>query len=441
MEAPRQYRPNYEARVGLFALGAIILLIYGWGWLKSSNPFSPPQRIMVQFKDVAGLAFKAPVQVNGVRVGIVEEINLRKKGMVLCTIRINTPELVVPQGSHFTIQTLGLVGAKYVEISLPDLKDGEQPKPIPADMIVHGDDPVRVELYLNQIATNLSGFTGELNSEKARASLRDAIETSGEAMKRINSAAQKLDSNMNELSAATRSIRQTSDRFGTGAASAQNFFNQGTVTMRNIDTLASDLKGSSARINKILDNPQLSGDLRETVKMANQTAQTIQASISQLNAALSDKPLRHDLITIMSKLSNSTENIANAMKVAGTIAHDENLRSDIKQAASDARQAMSQVNEIMNKADFAGDLKSTVARVKSAATNVDTAARQLSSVLNKRSPLLHMIFGKPGKVEDLAPKVEKSTSVKMEKKDEPKTESQPTEKKDSDSSVKIEIEK
>lgn len=398
-------------RVGLFALGAILLFLYGWGWLKSFNLFHPPQKIQVQFTDVAGLAFKAPVNVNGVRVGIVEEIALRGKGSVLCTLRINAPELSVPKGSRFTIQTLGLVGAKYVEITLPDPGKGAPPEPIPPDMIVQGEDPVRVELYLNQIATNLSGFTSELNSEQARASLREAIETSGEAMRRINSAAGKLDQNMNEFKGVTASIKTNVDRLGTGAASAERFFNQGTTTFRSIDTLAIDLKGTSGRLNKILENPQLTGDLRETVQMARQTATSIEAAIGQLQTALSDKPLRQDLLGIMSKLSASTENIANAMKTVSTIAGDRELRQDVRQAAADARQAMAQVNEVMNRADFQGDLKQTVARVRSAATNVDTAAKQLSQVLDKRAPLLHMIFGRPGKVEGLEVKGEKTSDV------------------------------
>ncbi len=67
MEA--ENKPNYEYRVGLFAVIALIILFWGWSWLKDFS-FHPPQRFKVQFHDIAGLTKNAPVQVNGVRVGV-----------------------------------------------------------------------------------------------------------------------------------------------------------------------------------------------------------------------------------------------------------------------------------------------------------------------------------------------------------------------------------
>lgn len=75
-------KPNYEVRVGIFTILAVIILLYGWTWLKSFSPMHPPQLITVQFHDIAGLATNAPVNINGVRVGTVEQIEL--KGKVRC---------------------------------------------------------------------------------------------------------------------------------------------------------------------------------------------------------------------------------------------------------------------------------------------------------------------------------------------------------------------
>ncbi|MCA9801699.1 MAG: MCE family protein, partial [Cyanobacteria bacterium HKST-UBA02] len=71
---------------------AMIMLLYGWTWLKSFSILHPPQLITVQFHDIAGLANNAPVNINGVRVGTVDRIDLKGKGQVLVHLRIKTEE-------------------------------------------------------------------------------------------------------------------------------------------------------------------------------------------------------------------------------------------------------------------------------------------------------------------------------------------------------------
>ncbi|MCC7529959.1 MAG: MCE family protein, partial [Candidatus Melainabacteria bacterium] len=156
---PIQKKPeesiHFEWRVGFFAFVAFLLLAFGWGWLKSFS-MEAPQRFGVKFSDVAGLANNAPVNLNGVRVGVVEKIDLRGKSDVVAHLKITTKDVPITEGSKVTIQTLGLVGAKYVEINLPEIKEGEAaPAVIPTDSIIEGENPVRTELYLNKIATNV----------------------------------------------------------------------------------------------------------------------------------------------------------------------------------------------------------------------------------------------------------------------------------------------
>ncbi|HEY9784008.1 MAG TPA: MlaD family protein, partial [Candidatus Obscuribacterales bacterium] len=334
-----------------------------------------------------------PVNVNGVRVGVVEKIQLKGKGQVLCTLRIKSDDLVIPMGSKFTIQTLGLVGAKYVEITLPDLPAGQAPQPIAQDQIVEGIDPTRVELYLNKIATNLTDFSDQLASEKAKTSIREALETAGGTVKKIDAAAEKLEKNMDKLASASSSFEK-------GATSASSFFSRGTATMSSVESLTSDLRVTSKRINKLLDNPNFSKDMKETVDMAKKTADSIQVAIHDLHTTLGDQNVRTDLMTMMNRLTAATENIASSMKIAQKIAGDQGLRSDLRQATADAKAAVTKVNEIVNQPGFTSDLKQTMTKVKSAAADVDIAAKQLQQVLNKRSPLLHMMFGRPGRIKE-----------------------------------------
>lgn len=400
---PIQKKPeesiNFEFRVGFFVLVAALLLIFGWTWLKSFS-MEAPQRFGVKFADIAGLANNAPVNLNGVRVGVVEKIDLKGKSEVIVHLKVTTTTVPITEGSKITIQTLGLVGAKYIEINLPEVQEGEPaPTVIPTDSIVEGENPVRTELYLNKIATNFSSFSDEIASQKSREGLKNALEKSGSTMASIQSAAEKMDKNMVKLSSVTDSLKDTSGKFGNTSQSATRFFDEGASTLK-------DVKGVSTRMKKILDNPALTTDLKETVQLARETSESIKSAIGQLSNTLQDKPLRDDLLAMMGKLSTSTESVAASMRQVDKLVGDHGLRDDLKKITSDAKEVVTKANKLVNETSFGTDATSTMAQVKKTAADVDTVAKQLNQVLNKRNPLFHMMFGSPGKLKEKKEKVE-----------------------------------
>src|ERR1035437_7925028 len=97
---------NFEIRVGLFSLGALILLVAGWAWLKSFTLFHAPQRFNAEFDDIAGMSNSATVNVQGVRVGTVDTILFSKTHKVNVRIKITNPDMSIPRGSDISIQTL-----------------------------------------------------------------------------------------------------------------------------------------------------------------------------------------------------------------------------------------------------------------------------------------------------------------------------------------------
>lgn len=405
-----------ELRVGLFVLFALFILLYGWSWLKSFSLFDKPQRFACEFTDIAGLSRNATVNVQGVRVGTVEYIEFRRPSKkILVHLKITDPTAHVPQGSKVTIQTLGLVGAKYVEIVLPRDANGnviEAPE-IANDAILtppEVENPVRIELVMNRVATRVDEIVTSIDATAA-----------GEAINNLNAASQKLNKNMDRLKdaavsvqTASNNIANTSSRFGKtadnatiAAERASKFFSQGNITLQDIDIVARDFHGTSGRINKLLDNPALSGDLREAMLAARQTAETVRAAIGDVNVTLKDKELRSEMLGILQRLETSTNNIKSSMEIVQRMSADQGLRSDLKEVVRGAKEAMEKANNLLADPNFKEHLTTTMSKVRSAATNVDIASRQIQQVLNKRAPLLQLLFGKPGKlkVETTAPPI------------------------------------
>jgi ABC-type transport system involved in resistance to organic solvents, periplasmic component len=432
-------KPNYELRVGIFTLIAFLLLFYGWTWLKSFSLIHPPQMITVQFHDIAGLASNAPVNINGVRVGTVDQIDLKGRGQVLCHLRIKTEEVVVPQGSKFTIQTLGLVGAKYVEITLPEEKPDDTPlPPIDPNTVVLGDDPVRVELVLNKIATNVNRMITDLGDNDTQSSLKDAIKHSGETIRNINEAAGKLNKNMDKVATAADTFTDTSRKIGdvasktsTLATNANKFFVNGSGTMSNVGELSTDLKRASGKINKILDSGTMVQDLKETMVIARDAAGSIRAALKQFDDTMKDEPVKKDLLAALDKVEKSTASIAISMQAVNKLAGDQGLRSDVKEIVGNLKDSVNKLDTMIDEPGFKNDIRSTVRKVNSAAENVDGAAQQLRYALNQKGLIWKLMVGRPGHIPEPQQNQEKDTKgskkgSKKSKKEKTKAETKPS---------------
>ena len=390
-----------------------MLLVFGWSWLKSFSLFNQPQRFTVRFSDVAGLSNNATINVQGVRVGSVEFINFVDAGaegkMVDVHLKITNGTLRVPKGAVITIQTLGMVGAKYIECTLPIHtadKSGPEWQPLTDADTVRGVDPVRVEMVLNNVATKVSDVFSRIDTQKASNTFNNlsaASEKLNKNMDRLARVSDSVNTATHDISVAAVKFGKTADGADIVTRDASKFFRSGDRTFNSVTAVADDFRTTSSRINKLLDNPNFSGDLRETMVQARATADTISNAMKDFNVTLQDKPLREEILAILTRLQASTENIRQSMETVNKISGDEKLRADLKEIVQTAKEAMAQANNILGDPNFKEDLRSTIVKVRGAATNVDIAAQQMRQVLNKRAPLLQMLFGRPGKVEVTAP--------------------------------------
>src|SRR3990172_4690712 len=118
-----------EAKVGLFVLLGIVLLVYmslrlGGIKLGGEKGYS----VFVDFDTAAGLDPNAPVSVAGVEVGRVKSIELKDSKAHL-ELQID-PDIKIGKDFTAVLTTKGLLGEKYLELvpgqpGAPPLKDGD----------------------------------------------------------------------------------------------------------------------------------------------------------------------------------------------------------------------------------------------------------------------------------------------------------------------------
>ena len=111
-------------KVGLLTVIALCLLV-GTVLKVKGRAFSSADRIEIQFKDVNGLRAGAGVQMMGLKVGQVEEITPIVKdenSYVKVKFVITNPDVDIPKASSFSIQSSGIIGELFLEITPPKIK-------------------------------------------------------------------------------------------------------------------------------------------------------------------------------------------------------------------------------------------------------------------------------------------------------------------------------
>ncbi|HEY9684013.1 MAG TPA: MlaD family protein [Oculatellaceae cyanobacterium] len=355
---------NSDGFAGIFVLISLILLLCGWMWLKSYSFMHAPQRFGVLFHNVAGLNTNAAVNVNGVKVGSVESILLQGKDKVIVNLKINGENQLIPVGSTFDILSSGVVGAKYIEIALPQSEPGQALKALDGSSEVVGNDPVRVEVVVNKIAKEFEDFDFK------------------EAHDRVNQ-------HMDTFAKAADKIIVLTDKLGPAASKA-------TDVEDKIGDLASEMRGTSKRLNKFLDNPELTSDLKEAALRVKETAISVGNTMHELNQTLADKPLRSDLLTAMDRLNQSTTHIQQSVAAVQQISGDKSLRTDIQHIVNSLNQTLDKADGMLSKPGFGTDMRGTLGDVRSTIKHFDLVARQMNAILERKHPLVHMIFGQPG---------------------------------------------
>jgi len=368
-----------DGSLGVFTVVSIVLLLFGALWMRDNFHMHDPRYINVYFHDIAQLSDSANVFIDGVRVGTVDELHWQSEHRVVVKLKITNHKVKLPVGSRFDILNNGIVGAKYVEIIIPDTKPGEpDPPELTSNSTVDGEDPVRPELALNNLVVGLS----RIDTEKLGRNF-DADRA------RICRAADQL------AILANKSIPLVD-----GALPLEHDLHQ----------LEYETTKVTHHLNHFMDNPQMSTDLKSAMQDTKETVATVKETMHELNLTLKDKDLRTDLVTALNALHHSTQELEHVVDTVQKIVADKSLRDDAKDILNRANEALTKVDQMFKSPTYGTDLKQTLASTRDAVGHIDLAARQLNQILDKRAPLMHLMIGRPGLIkEDKKAKEEQKT--------------------------------
>ena len=107
-----------EIKIGILAVIAIGLSVWGFNFIKGKNLFSNSTIYKVEYEDVTGLTKSAPVFLRGYRVGIVSDLYLNpdNPNTVIAVLDVDD-DLNIPKDTKAALASGGLMSGQVVVLN------------------------------------------------------------------------------------------------------------------------------------------------------------------------------------------------------------------------------------------------------------------------------------------------------------------------------------
>ena len=271
-----------EVRIGIAGIIALCVLIYGINWLKGIHMFQPSSYFYAKFQNVNGLSKSSPVFADGVRVGIVRDIDYdyTNPGNVVVEVELDT-ELRIPKGSSAELVS-ELMGGVRMNILFANN---------PREKYAIGDT-----------------IPGTLNN--------GMMESAAKLIPKVEEMLPKLDSILISLNniLGDKSIPATLHSIETTTA------NLAVVSSQVKGLMSNDIPQLTSKLNTIGDNfVAISGNLKEvdyasTFKKIDETLANVKILTEKLNSKDNTLGLLFNDPTLYNNLNATTENAASLLE-------------------------------------------------------------------------------------------------------------------------------
>lgn len=319
--SPKRNTKRASVKVGLLllaSLGGLMLGILLIG--EQNNLFRPMNKYSVRFPDVDGLQAGNPVQLNGVAVGRVTDIVLPEDpDQNLLTVWIAVDQRFarrVRKDSTARIQTLGLLGDKYIDLTAGTgtavvINDGGEVNAAPVtdvDLLIHsGEDAVQ-----NIVA---------ISSSLAR--ILDRVE--------------KGDSVLGELLAP---LPEDPNR--------RPVMERVYGTLDSVDRIMAGIEEGKGPLGRLLFDDQAGQRLASSIERFEGLLKQIESGEGLLPALLYDPTLKQDAATTLSDLRSTAQQI---QELVTSVEEAEGLLPKLLEDEAYAERVLSKVEGLVDRLD------------------------------------------------------------------------------------------
>jgi len=301
-----------EFKIGIVAVIAIVLTIWGINFLKGINVLKPTDKYYAVYNNVKGLIESAVVYLNGYKVGNVTGIAFDRNNMNKIVVQISLHQkLKLPRNTALVIRSASLIsGTKDLDL-VPGNEPGFHESGDTLVSLLQVEltdyiDPIRhqVESLVTSMNTLMVSLNG-LMDEKTRANMQGAIANLNGALGSLRLSLQStgsLSESMDNLASFTGNLEKNNERISAilenfGAisdtlkqADLKALINNADVTFAKIAELFDQINKGKGTAGQLITNDSLYNNLNSAL-----------ASLDSLLTDLREHPKRYVHLSVFGK--------------------------------------------------------------------------------------------------------------------------------------------
>ncbi len=296
-----------ELKTGILGLLALVIFFVGFNFLKGNGFFSTKNTVKAKYTNVQGLTPASYVQVNGMNVGMVNDISFNEDNIneIIVTMAIEG-DVKLPKDTRATIISNGLIGNKVVRLDI-----GSSPEIISSNDYVVGQlevgmmdklgnsvQPVvaNVEKTIASLDTVMTSIKNVLN-ERTQRNLQSAVADVSTSMRDINLLAQELSQQKGKISS----------------------------MMNNLNSFTSNLDKNNQSITNIVKNAEMTTQKLSKVEIQ-QTVKKLETTLAELETTLSKINEGNGSMALLMNDDKLYKNVKNTMATVNNLLYDISAR-------------------------------------------------------------------------------------------------------------------
>ena len=291
---------NNETKIGIIAVAALILLFFGFSYLKGRNIFHKENKLYAVYRDVMGLKVSNPVVINGLQVGHITNIDGGRDMRKLLVTLALTRDVNIPDNSIAIINP-NLLSSPTIEIQLGNSNTFKRN----GDTLMTGtgvgaiDEALRV---LNPVLYEVRKSVASLDS------VFKVISTTfdNDTKVHIRSMLKNLDVVSQSFTVSAKSLETMMDphtgSIGQSMTNINSFTRNLSDNGQNMDTIVSNMKTISDHLTK-LNLEQTLNELNTSLNNLKGVTESLNSKDGSLGMLVNDKGLYQNLESTTRKLN------------------------------------------------------------------------------------------------------------------------------------------
>jgi phospholipid/cholesterol/gamma-HCH transport system substrate-binding protein len=284
-----------EIKVGILTVAAIALFIFGYQYLKGRNLLEDDRTFYAVYNNVEGLTASAPVTINGLRVGNIDEIDfLDGSGRLLVKFHVNE-SFKFSSESVASVYSTSLIGGKALAI-VPNYDSKARPAKPGDTLKSKTDDGIqgkvmeeflpmkdKIEHMIVSADSVLTAVNKTLNP-KTRLAITNSLDEVNKTLVQIRSLSRNANSlltdNREQLDRTIGNLDTTTKNFAAISDTLAKVEIAGTVkelesAIAKFNVVLDDIASGKGSLGKLMTDDKLYDNLEKTTRQAEMLMQDI----------------------------------------------------------------------------------------------------------------------------------------------------------------------